>query len=145
MRRSHIPGFPNRIPKVDWLTYLPRLRDEEGDDAALHLIKFHMHVRKLKTSFPKDCLMKMFMATLEGQARSWYENLPPACIYSLKDFHSVFFEKYRKTYPSLLLIRDCCDHFENFIQELENMYEDDVFMDDEIVEALQENRFYHQK
>jgi len=43
-----------------------------------------MHIRKLKVDFPEDCLMKI--ATLEGEAQSWYENLPVACIYCLKDF-----------------------------------------------------------
>jgi hypothetical protein len=69
--------------------------------------------------------------------------LPPACIYSLKHFHSVFFEKYREAYPSLLLIEDCCDHFENFIQELESAYGDEEFMDDELLDALNENPFHH--
>ena len=106
------------MPQVYWKTYLPKFRDGKGDDATLHLIRFHMHVHKLEINFHEDCLMNIFMITLEEKARFWYESLPPACIYSLKDFHSIFFEKYRETYPSLLLIEDYCDHFENFIQDL---------------------------
>jgi hypothetical protein len=86
MNRSHIPGFPNRMPCIDWKTYLPKFKDEEGDDDALHLIKFHMHSRKLKVKWHEYCLMKMFMATLHGNARSWYENLPSASLYSLQGF-----------------------------------------------------------
>ena len=44
MNRAHITGFPNPIPKVDWLTYLRKFKDREGDDAAFHLIKFYMHI-----------------------------------------------------------------------------------------------------
>lgn len=71
----------------------------------------------------------MLIITLEERELLWYEILPPACIYSLKVFHWVFFEKYREAYPSLL-IEDFCDHFENFIQELESAYDDEYFMDD---------------
>lgn len=95
-----------------------------------------MHVHKLRISFHEDCLMKMFMATLEETPPFWYEILPPPCIYSLKDFHSVFFEKYREAYPSLLLIEDFCDHFDNFIQDLESSYDDEEFVDDELFDAL---------
>ena len=53
------------MPQEDWKTYLPKFRDEKGDDATLHLIRFHMHVHKLRINFHEDCLMKMFMVTLE--------------------------------------------------------------------------------
>jgi hypothetical protein len=67
MNRSHIPGFPNRLPRIDWQTYLPKFKDQEGDDVALHLVKFHMHVHRLQIQFSEDCLMNMFMETLEGK------------------------------------------------------------------------------
>ena len=48
MNRSHIPGFPNPMPKVEWLTDLPIFKDEKKDNDALHLVRFHMHVHSLK-------------------------------------------------------------------------------------------------
>jgi len=89
--------------------------------------------------------MKMFMASLEGKARSWYEGLPPASICSLRVFHSTFYEEYKESYPSLSLVNYCCDHFDVFIQNLENSYDDNEFMDEEILEALHDNPFHHQK
>ena len=83
MDRSHIPGFPKPMPKVDWLDDLPIFKDEKKDNVALHLVRFHMHVRSLKVHFPEDCLMRMFMATLEGKAWSWYKSLENGSIYSL--------------------------------------------------------------
>lgn len=74
--RSTIPSFPNPLPKFDWSRNLPLFKDEIGDDVALHLLKFHMHIRKFKFKFHEHCLMKIFMVTLEEKARSWYENLP---------------------------------------------------------------------
>ena len=118
MHRSHIPGFPHRMPSIDWLTHLPKFNDGEGDDAALHLIKFHMHVRKLKVEWHEDCLMKMFMASLEGKARSWYEKLPVASIWSSKDFHAVFRQHFEESCPLLSLVEDCCECFDGFIQNL---------------------------
>jgi len=63
-----IPGFPNKIPKGDWQRDLLMFKDDDRNDAALHLVRFHMHTHKLKVDFPEDCLMKIFMATLEGEA-----------------------------------------------------------------------------
>ena len=68
MIRDHIPGFPNKIPKVDWQRNFPLFKDDDRNDAALHLVRCHIHIRKLKVDFPKDCLMKIFMTTLEGEA-----------------------------------------------------------------------------
>jgi len=141
LSRDHIPGFPNKIPKVDWSRNLPTFKDDGRKDAALHLVRFHMHIRKLKVDFPEDCLMKIFLATLEDEAQSWYESSPPACIYCLKDFHAMFIERYKDSYPSLNLVQDCCKNAYSFIESLEKFYEDDNFMDQEIMEALYENPF----
>ena len=88
-----------------------------------------MHIHRLRIEFHEDCLMKMFMASLEGKARSWYEKLSPGSLYSLKDFHSVFFEIYKVSYPYLLLVEDCCKYVESFIWHMENLYGDEEFMD----------------
>ena len=55
----------------------------------------------------EDFLMKMFMDSLEENARSWYEGLPSESLFSLTDFHTVFHEHYKNQYPSLLLVQDC--------------------------------------
>ena len=70
------------------------------------------------------------METLEGKARSWYENLSPISLYSLKDFHLVFFERYNVSYPYLLLVEDFCMYVESFIWHMENIYDDEEFMDE---------------
>ena len=48
MNWSHIHGFPNPMPKVEWLIDLPILKDEKKDNDALHLVRFHLHVYSLK-------------------------------------------------------------------------------------------------
>ena len=64
MNCSHIPSFPNCIPHIDWKKYFSKYEDRKGNDVALHLIRFHMHICKLGVEFHEDCLMKMFMVTL---------------------------------------------------------------------------------
>ena len=51
MNRAHIPGFPYRIPNIDWKTYLPRFKYQKGDDGGIHLFIFHKHIHKLGIEF----------------------------------------------------------------------------------------------
>ena len=89
--------------------------------------------------------MKMFMVTLEGKSWYWYQILPNGSLYSLADFHVAFYEMYEECHPSLLLVKDCYKHCVSFVEYLRNCYEDDEFMDEEILEALHENPFHHQE
>lgn len=81
MNRSHISGFSNRLPRIDWKTNLPKFRDQGGHDVVIHLVKFQMHMRRLGFEFHEDCLMKMFIVSLEGKDRPWYEKLLPSSLY----------------------------------------------------------------
>jgi hypothetical protein len=138
MNHSHIPGFPNHIPHIDWQKYFPKFKDGKGNDVASHLIRFHMHLCKLGVEFHEDCLMKMFMATLEGKERLWYEGLKPGNLYYLRDFHITFFKHYGESNPSLLVFEGCCEFCEHFIKYLENVFGDEECMNDEIIEAFYE-------
>ena len=84
MSRDHITVFPHKMPEINWMKNLPIFRDEKVDDPLLHLIKFHIHIRRLKVEWHEDCLVKLFMATLEGSARNWYEWLEPGILFSLR-------------------------------------------------------------
>jgi hypothetical protein len=138
MNHSHILGFPNRIPHIDWQKYFPKFNDWKGNDAAFHLIRFHMHICKLGVEFHEDCLMKMFMDTLYGKEILWYEGLEIGSLYSLKDFQITLFKHYGESNPSFLVFEDCCEFCEHFIKYLENGFGNKEFMNDEIIEALYE-------
>ena len=69
--------------------------------------------------------MKMFMVSLEGNARSWYAGFPTEISYSLREFHTVFHDHFKDQYPSLLLIQDCYTHDKGFIENLKDIYGDD--------------------
>ena len=124
MSRDHIPRFPHKLPKLNWDKNLPIFQDENIDDPLLHLIKFHIHSWRLKGDWHEDCLMKLFMETLEGKAREWYEAIKPASLFSLKDFHKVFYEHYKEYFPSVSLAENCCDQAEDIIHYLKNIDED---------------------
>lgn len=114
------------MPEVDWLENLPNFQGENVDDPLLHLIKFHIHVWKFKVEWHEYCLMKMFMATLEGKARVWYEWLEPGSLFSLRDMHQVFYKNYKGNSPSLSW--DCCDQSQTIRQCLLDIDEDLVNM-----------------
>ena len=104
MNLDSIPHCPNRIPPVYWQTYLPIFKYQNGDDAATHLFRFHKHIHNMGVGWHEDSLMRIFMISLEGDARSWYEMLPTWILSSLKYFHTTFHEHFKYQYPSLLLL-----------------------------------------
>lgn len=63
------------------------------------------------------------LATLEVKAREWYEALKLASLFSLKDFHKVFYVHYKEDFPSLSLVENCCDQAEDIIHNLKNIDE----------------------
>ena len=63
MNHAHIPSFPNIIPKIYFLTYLPRFKYQKNDDSDIHLFRFHKHIHKLRVELHENFLMKMFMAS----------------------------------------------------------------------------------
>ena len=61
--------FPSNVPTMDkWGDFLPRFRGDDHDHPAQHLIEFHQHMDQLDIHH-EDVLLKMFMYSLEGNAR----------------------------------------------------------------------------
>ena len=98
-------------------------------------MRFRFHIHSLDIDFPKDCLMKMFMVTLEEEARFWYEGLPPTSICSLRDFFSSFCKKYNRGRPSKELIENLCGYIEDIMLYLGVEVDDRALVKDEIKEA----------
>jgi hypothetical protein len=69
---SVILGFPNDVSTMDeWGDYLSRFRGDDCDYPAQHLTDFHQCMDQLDIHH-EDVLLKMFMYSLEGDARQWY-------------------------------------------------------------------------
>ena len=81
---------------------------------ALHVIKFHQYMDQANIHH-EDALMKMFMYSLEGDARQWYMSLPISNISSLKDFNAAFFLYCKRIYPAECLFDRCCEGYALYI------------------------------
>lgn len=85
--------------------------------------------------------MKMFMETLEGNTRSWYEELPTTSLCSLMDFYSTFCRNFKQNHPYIVLIEIFCGKLDDPFQLMIIYIYDQDLMTDEIEEALLELHF----
>ena len=109
---STVPGFPHPVPHLtEWGDFLPILRERNEDNPAEHIIKFHECMDLLDLQH-EDVGMKMFMHSLDGDARKWYFSLPPSSISSLKYFHRVFNEHCKRYFSDEFLFENCCEEYE---------------------------------
>jgi hypothetical protein len=115
---SAIEDYPHPVPLIDeWKDLLPRFYEGKDDNPIEHVHEFHNLMQQLDIHH-EDILMKMFMYSLDGDARKWYFSLPPSNISSLKDFHRVFNEHCKRFYPSESICHNCCEGYVECAQDL---------------------------
>ena len=117
-----VPGFPNPVPTMDvWGDYLPQFRESKEDNPLDHLIRFHQYMVHLNIQH-EYVLMKMFMYSLEQDAREWYFSLPATRISSLKEFHTCFQKHCKYMFSAKFFFKDCCEQadFYNTISNSKN-------------------------
>lgn len=56
------------------------------------------------------------MFSLDGDARKWFRSLPAGTISSLKEFHEIFHNYCKGLYSYGLLLDNCCEEFELYVQ-----------------------------
>jgi hypothetical protein len=71
--------------------FLPRFAGINGECPESHMIRFW----KFFEHFPiddeaEDVVMKLFSASLHGEAKRWYDNLPVASITTMEQFEEIF-------------------------------------------------------
>jgi hypothetical protein len=114
---STIDGYPHPVPQFyEWKDLLPIFYEGEDDNPFEHVHEFHALMQQLDIHY-EDILMKMFMYSLEGDARQWYKTLPASSISSLKDFHDVFYSHCKIIYPTERLFENCCERYASYIQD----------------------------
>ena len=91
---SEIPGYPRKKPPR-YEDFLPRFAGINGECPESHMRRFW----ELFEYFPiddeaKDVVMKLFFASLHGEARRWYDDLPAASIDSIEHFERVFLARW---------------------------------------------------
>ena len=109
---SAVPGFPHPVPTmIEWGYFMPIFIERKEDNPAGHLIKFYECMNLLDLQH-EDVCMKMFMYSLDGDAREWHFSLPPSSISSLKDFHTLFHEHCKRYFSYEFLFENCCEEYE---------------------------------
>jgi hypothetical protein len=91
---SEIPGYPRKMPPR-YEGFLPRFYGSDEDCPKSHMRRFW----KFFQHFPvddeaEDLVMKLFSASLHGEARRWYDDLPAASIHSMEHFERVFLARW---------------------------------------------------
>jgi hypothetical protein len=91
---SEIPGYPRKMPPR-YEDFLPRFAGIDDECPKSHMRRFW----KFFQHFPvddeaEDLVMKLFSASLHGEARRWYDNLPAASINSMELFEELFLAKW---------------------------------------------------
>ena len=102
----------------EWGDFLPRFRGDGHDHLTQNLIAFHQYMDQLDIHH-EDVLLKMFMYSLEGNARLWYRSLPISSVSSIKYFHAVFYDYCKRIYFADHLLEDYCEQFK-FNKSLSN-------------------------
>jgi hypothetical protein len=108
---TNVYGFPNTVPDIKiWEDVLPKFGGYVDDNPAQHLFEFHKLMDELNVHH-EDVLMKLFMFSLERDARLWYKSLPHSSIPSLKEFHTTFHHRYERYFSQEFLLEHCCEEY----------------------------------
>jgi hypothetical protein len=91
---SKIPGYPRKMPPR-YESFLPRFHGTDEDCPKSHMRRFWKFFRHFPVDDEaEDLVMKLFSASLHGEARRWYNDLPAASIHSMEHFERVFLARW---------------------------------------------------
>jgi hypothetical protein len=91
---SKIPGYPRKMP-LSYKKWVPRFFGLDGESPDYHMSKFWEFFQYYPVrDEAEDLVMKLFSASLCGEAEKWYDNLPAASITSMDHFEEIFLERW---------------------------------------------------
>jgi hypothetical protein len=91
---NEIPRYPKKMPHL-YEDFLPRFVGIKGECPESHMRifwEFFQHFPIINKA--EDLVMKLFSASLHGEARRWYDNLPATNITSMELFERFFLAKW---------------------------------------------------
>ena len=91
---SKIPGYPREMPP-HYEESLPCFAGIKRECPEFHMMRFWNFFRHFPVdNEAEDLVMKLFSASLDGEARRWYDDLPAASINSMDLFEEIFLAKW---------------------------------------------------
>jgi len=67
--------------------------------------------------------MNLFMFSLNGYDRDWYQYLECSSVSSLEEFHAGFNNHFQKFYSTDFIYHSCCEEYKDCVQEIVISYE----------------------
>jgi len=77
------------MPARDYQEFMPRFTGAEGLSVEEHLEAFYNDVDNLDIN-EEDVWMRVFVQSLDREARKWFRNLPPRSIADIEALDDVF-------------------------------------------------------
>jgi hypothetical protein len=84
-----LPQPMNSLPIGYYLKYMPKFTGEEDITAEEHLATFYSYVDNLNIE-NEDVWMRVFVQSLDGEARKWFRSLSPGSIVGIEALDDAF-------------------------------------------------------
>jgi hypothetical protein len=84
-----LPQPMNSLPVGDYLKYMPKFTGEEDTTAEEHLASFYSYADNLNIE-NEDVWMRVFVQSLDGEARKWFRGLTPGSIAGIEALDDAF-------------------------------------------------------
>jgi hypothetical protein len=84
-----LPQPMNALPVGDYLKYMPKFTGEEDITAEEHLASFYSYADNLNIE-NEDVWMRVFVQSLDGEARKWFRGLTPGSIVGIEALDDAF-------------------------------------------------------
>jgi hypothetical protein len=82
----------NALPAGYYLKYMPKFTREEDITTEEHIYAFYSYVDNLNIE-NEDVWMRVFVQSLEGEARKWFRGFTPGSIAGIEALEYVFLRK----------------------------------------------------
>jgi hypothetical protein len=79
----------NALPAGDYLKYMHKFKGEEDITTKEHLVSFYSYADNLNIE-REDVWMRVFVQSLDGEARKWFRGLTPGSIVGIEALDDVF-------------------------------------------------------
>jgi hypothetical protein len=83
----------NSLPVVDYLKYMPKFIGEEDTTVEEHLVAFYSYAYNLNIE-NEDVCMRVFVQTLDGEARKWFRDLTLGSIVGIEALDDAFLRQW---------------------------------------------------